>query len=113
MIIQLKQLDGYGWRNTEHNITLCGNIMSQLGLIAGNKYNMTLRTKNPRRRGYIKVHLTKSSFWKWSIPSMVLKNMGFASEYFSGGEMFLNSLFPRHIGHTDQVSYVWVKFEKA
>ena len=112
MIIPLTK-DVIRWHNLESTITLCGNRLAQLGAPRGNQCNMTVRLKNPRQAGFVKVNLSKGSFnndkypgWHWQDELGVYKKA--INIFFTDTDRYLDKVF---FGFTSVT--VWVKFEKA
>ena len=102
------------WTSPTGGVELCDKILSQLGVDSNHTHTMTLRTKNPRKKGFIKVELQhRYGFWIWAIPSIKL-NMESHHRFFSNVvDFYLNRMFPHHHNDSYEISVVWVKFEKV
>jgi hypothetical protein len=103
------------WLQNDGEIKLCHGILSRFGLKTDKEYTLSVRTRNPRRKGFTKVNLTKQSknhCWNWEIPSMNLTKPHdkFCPSYhfFSFNESILNNMFPKPLAVS-----VWIKFEET
>ena len=94
----------------EHGyLSFCKKIIQFLGL-RRNKGVMTVRFKNPKQKGFIKVHLSRNStnqgYWIWHINDKITNEFG---RMFTGAvDQFITNRFGRYTSVT-----VWVKFGKA
>ena len=112
MIIPLTKPDSR-WTNPELTMTLCGNRLAPLGAPQNGKCNMTVRLKNPRQAGFVKINLHKGpecgdnyAGWHWRDSMGIwMKSINI---FFTDTEKYLDKMF---FGFTSVT--VWVKFEKA
>ena len=100
------------WVNPELTLSFCGHRLSQLGA-AGKRCNMTIRLKNPKQAGFVRVNLRKGPMgddtyngWHWQDSLGIYKQC--INIFLTDTEIYLSKLFPAVTSVT-----VWVKFEKA
>ncbi len=101
------------WVNPELTMSLCGGRLSEIGAPKNGRCNMTIRLKNPRQTGFVKVKLTKGSFnddrypgWHWQDSLGVYKKS--INIFLTDTERYIDEMFSGLVSVT-----IWVKFEKA
>jgi hypothetical protein len=108
MIIPLtKSLSGR-WKNPEGTLELCWGRLVQFGAPKFSpRCNLTVRLKNPKKAGFVKVNIYKTSDgWNWKDSLNIWKES--ANCFFDITDKYINRLFPKRSRLT-----VWVSIEKA
>ena len=104
--------------NPDSTINLCNYRLVQLGAPEFvRRFNMVVRFKNPKKKGFVKVILTKKPFklfqnsinsiyWEWKDSLGVCKYSN--NRFFTNTDEFITKMFPNRNKIT-----VWIDFKKA
>jgi hypothetical protein len=88
----------------KHGIELCHDVLRHFGLHPDNEYALTIRKKNPRQKGFVRVNMTNPGFWRWDIPSM--PSLDCYNRCFNMQEASIKTL----LGSKTDCS-IWIKFD--